>query len=150
MALLAAGAIHAPALAADTGSIEAMLDKQGIKYEIDKDKDYKIIYDFSKEKRTQIVYLSGTTEDINGIKIRTIFAPAAQLTKNSIDGRLKSLLEANGKSKIGAWQINGDALYFSAQLIEPFTAEELSALLNLIASVADDMEIEISGESDEL
>jgi hypothetical protein len=148
--LIALGAVHSPSLAADPDPIGALLDQQKIKYEVDKDKDYKVIYDFSKEKRTQIVYVSGRTEDFEGIKIRSIFAPAAQLKKNSIDGQLKALLEANGKSKFGAWEIVGDDLFFSARLIEPFTADELGRLLNLVASVADDKEIEISGKSDEL
>jgi len=148
--LAAIGLVQSPAFAADPDPIGAMLDQQKIKYEVDKDKDYKVVYDFSKEKRTQIVYVSGTAEDFEGIKIRSIFAPAAQMKKNPIDGQMKALLEANGKSKFGAWEIVGDDLYFSARLVEPFTAEELGQLLNLVASVADDKEIEISGKSDEL
>ena len=94
--LAAIGLVHSPALAADPDPIGAMLDQQKIKYEVDKDKDYKIVYDFSKEKRTQIVYVSGAAEDFEGIRIRSIFTPAAQLKKNSIDGQMKALLEANG------------------------------------------------------
>jgi hypothetical protein len=35
-------------------------------------------------------------------------------------------------------------------VVEPITAEELAAMLNLVASVADDKEIEVSGKRDEL
>jgi hypothetical protein len=60
-------------------------------------------------------------------------------------------LASNGISpKIGAWEIAGDLLFFSARVVEPITAEELAAMLNLVASVADDKEIEVSGKRDEL
>jgi hypothetical protein len=150
LALGLAGAAAAPLTAVDPDSVAAMLDRQQIKYEVDKDEDYKIIYAFSDEKRSQIVYISGATEDYQGMKIRTIFAPAVQLGKDRVDGQFKSLLEYNGKSKIGAWEIDGDVLFFSARVVEPITAEELAAMLNLVASVADDKEIEVSGERDEL
>ena len=139
-----------PSAAAEKDGVAALLDQQKVKYELDKDKDYKIVYEFSDEKRSQIVYVSGTTEDFEGHKIRTVFAPAALLSKDRIDGQLKTLLEYNGKSKVGAWEINGDALYFAAKLLEPLTAEELTAMLNLVSSIADDKEIEISGDRDEL
>lgn len=150
LALALAGAAATPSIAADPGSIGAMLDQQKIKYEVDKDKDYKIIYEFTDQKRTQIVYISGATEDYQGMKIRSIFAPAARIDKDRIDTQFKALLEHNGKSKIGAWEIDGDVLFFSARFVEPVTAEQLAALLNLVASVADDKEIEVSGDRDEL
>jgi hypothetical protein len=139
-----------PVQAADPDRIAALLDQQKIKYEVDKDNDYKIIYDFGEEKRSQIVYVSGSTEEFEGLRIRAVFAPAARLTKDNIEAKFKSLLENNGKSKIGAWEINGDMLFFSAKMFEPVTAEELSAMLHLVSSVADDKEIEISGTRDEL
>jgi hypothetical protein len=147
---LALAMIAGPSLAAEPDRIIALLDQQKIKYEVDKDKDYKIVYDYESDKRSQIVFVSGTVEDFGGMKIRTIFAPAAMIDKNPINDRLLSLLEANGKSKIGAWELNGKTLYFAARMVEPFTAEELSAMLTLVSSVADDMEIEISGDKDEL
>ena len=150
LALGLASVAASPSPAADPDGIATLLDQQKIKYEVDKDKDYKIIYEFTDEKRSQIVYVSGTTEEFQGLSIRTIFAPAAQLKKDRIDDQLKSLLEHNSKSKIGAWEIDGDVLFFSAKLLEPVTAEELGAMLNLVSSVADDKEIEISGKRDEL
>jgi len=142
--------IAAPLSAAEPDPIGALLDLQKIKYEIDKDKDYKIVYNYESDKRTQIVFISGTVEDFDGMKIRTIFAPAALIDKNPINDRLLSLLEANGKSKIGAWEVNDKTLYFAARMVEPVTAEELGAMLKLVSSVADDKEIEISGNKDEL
>lgn len=150
LALSLACAVASPSLAAEPDGVAALLEQAKIKYEVDKDKDYKVTYDFEKEKRTQIVYVSGTTEEFRGMRIRSIFAPAARLNKDSIAGQYKALLEHNGKAKIGAWEIDGDILYFSARIIEPVTPEQLSSILNLVASIADDKEIEISGKLDEL
>ena len=149
-ALVMTCAAATPSLAADTDGVAALLDQAKIKYEVDKDKDYKVIYNFNEEERTQVVYVSGATEEYKGMRIRTIFAPAARLDKDSITDQFRSLLESNGKSKIGAWEINGDVLFFAARLVEPVTSDQLSTMLNLVASVADDKEIEISGKRDEL
>jgi hypothetical protein len=150
LAIAAASSVAEPALAAEPDPIAKMLDQKQIKYEVDNDKDYKIVYNFTDDKRTQMVYLSGTVEELEGLKIRTIFSPAAELKKNSIDGQFKALLEQNGKSKIGSWEIVGDVLYFTVKLPEPVSADQLAGMLNFAASVADDKEIEISGKADEL
>ena len=140
----------APAFAADPDRVATLLDQQKIKYEIDKDKDFKIVFEFDSDQRTQIVYVSGAVEELDGMKIRTVFAPAALVDKNPIGDRMKSLLEYNGKSKVGAYELDGNILYFASRMVEPFTGAELKAMLNVIASVADDMEKEISGDKDEL
>jgi len=149
-ALASSLVVAAPAFGAEPERVAMLLDQQKIKYEVDKDKDYKIVFEFDADKRTQIVYVSGAVEELDGMKIRTVFAPAALVDKNPIGDRMKSLLEYNGKSKVGAYELDGNILYFASRMVEPFTGEELKAMLNVIASVADDMEKEISGDKDEL
>ena len=75
---LAFGLLTAPLTAsAEDASVKQRLDQIGMKYEIDKDGDYKVTIDFAKERRTQMVFVSGTTEAVSGFTIRKIFSPAA-------------------------------------------------------------------------
>ncbi|WP_449301605.1 hypothetical protein [Pseudoxanthomonas mexicana] len=73
--LCTAAAVAAPATAADA-SVEARLKARGIQYEIDADGDYKATYSYDKENRTQLVFVSGGTEQISGLSIREVFSPA--------------------------------------------------------------------------
>jgi hypothetical protein len=149
MALGLALVLGGTSSAAEPDRVAALLDQQKIKYEVDSDKDYKIVYEF-EDKRTQVVYVSGSTEELDGFRIRTIFAPAAKIDKDPIDGKLMSLLEENGNSKVGAYEIVGKTLFFSTRMIEPFSAEQLKSMLTVVSSVADEKEKEISGARDEL
>ncbi|MFM7378235.1 MAG: hypothetical protein ACKO1O_08935 [Erythrobacter sp.] len=55
-----AAATAVPAAAKDA-SVERRLDSAGLKYEVDDDGDYKLTFNYSKEGRTQLVFVSGTT-----------------------------------------------------------------------------------------
>ena len=55
-----------PAHARDS-AVEARLDARGMKYEVDADGDYRMIVSYSAEKRTQLVFVSGSTESIEGL-----------------------------------------------------------------------------------
>ena len=149
-ALAIATAAALPAAAADK-SVERRLDAQGMKYEVDGDGDYKIIYNYSKEGRTQLVFVSGKTESVAGFTIREVFSPAARIEKDGINGRKAlELLEESRNNKLGSWEIQGDVLYFVIKLPDSMTAKEMEAAMDIAAQTADDMEIEISGDRDDL
>lgn len=142
--------LAAPVLAADA-SVEARLQARGIKYELDKDGDYKVTYSFPEEKRTQLLFVSGSIEEIGGLKVRQIFSPAARIATDGISGeKALALLRANQGYKLGAWEISGDILYFVAKIPDSVDAAELEDLMDVVASIADDKEIELTGGKDEL
>ena len=150
LALLAiAASLSAPALADE--SVKRRLDAQDITYEVDGDGDYKVTYNYSKEGRTQLVFVSGSTESVAGFTIREVFAPAARIEKDGINGRKAlELMENSRQQKFGSWEIAGDVLYFVIKLPESVTAKQLEAAMDIAAQTADDMEIEISGDRDDL
>lgn len=138
-----------PALA--DGSVASRLDARGMKYEVDGDGDYKVVYNYAEEGRTQLVFVSGGTEDIAGFRIREVFAPAARIGQDGVDGaRALALLEDSRQQKLGAWEVAGDVLYFVIKLPDSVDAAALEAALDIVAQVADDKEIEFSGDRDEL
>ncbi|WP_086617278.1 hypothetical protein [Erythrobacter tepidarius] len=152
-ALAAAGLLVATAVpaAAKDASIEQRLDAQGTKYEIDEDGDYKIVVSWKNEGRTQIVFVSGKTEEVAGLVIREVFAPAAIIEKHDINGKQAlALLEAAGQTKIGSWEVRGGVLYFVAKVLDSLSAEQLDAVITVISETADDKEIELTGGKDDL
>ena len=146
LALLA----HAPARA-DDSSVADRLEQRGISYEVDDDGDYKVVYEYKKEGRTQLVFVSGGTETVRDLTVREVFAPAARVEAHGIDGdRALELLRDSGMNKLGAWEIRGDALYFVIKVFDGVSAIELEQAMDIVAEVADDKEIELTGGSDDL
>ena len=132
-------------------SVESRLEAAGIKYTRDDDGDYKITYNYSKEGRTQLVFVSGDTQKVGAFEIREIFSPAARIGKDGVDAdKAFELMEKNRNYILGAWEISGDVLYFVLKLPDTMTAAELESAMDIASESADDMEIELSGDRDDL
>lgn len=146
-ALLMAGA----GTAAADASVAKRLDERGIKYEVDMDGDYKVTYNYAKDGRTQLVFVSGGTQSVAGYTVREVFSPAARVEGDGVDGaKALELLAESRKNKLGAWEIAGDVLYFVVKLPDEMSAAELESAMDIAAETADDMEIQISGDRDDL
>jgi hypothetical protein len=140
----------ANALATDA-SVASRLDARGLNYVVDEDGDYKVTYNYSREGRTQLVFVSGGTEAVGGFRVREIFAPAAYVERDGIDGaRALELLTGSSTNKLGSWEIRGDVLFFVIKLSDSMDAAQLEAAMDIAAETADDMEIVFSGDRDEL
>jgi hypothetical protein len=151
-ALLASAQLSVAAYAAaEDASVAARLDARGIAYEIDDDGDYKVTVSFEKEKRTQLVFVSGRTETVRGLRIREVFAPAGRVKEDGIDGeRALALLASSQTNKLGSWELAGNTLYLVIKLPDDVSAADLEAAIDVAAQTADDMEIELSGDADAL
>lgn len=145
-ALLAAVPAHAAE--AEDASVRQRLEAQSIKYAVDKDGDFKITYNYKKEGRTQLVFVSGRTETVGGVPVREVFAPAAKVDAIN-DAQAMELLRSSRRAKLGSWEIGGDYLYFVIKLPDTVTAQQLEAALDVAAEVADDKELELTGARDE-
>lgn len=146
--LTAATAVPA---AAEDASVAKRLDREGLKYEVDGDGDYKLTFNYSKEGRSQLVFVSGSTQTVSGLTVREVFSPAGRVEKDGIGGKAAlELLAASGQLKMGSWEIRGDVLYFVIKVLDSATSSELSSMLDIAAETADDKEIELSGDRDDL
>ncbi|TYT23793.1 hypothetical protein FZO89_16355 [Luteimonas viscosa] len=136
---------------AEDPAVASRLDARGIQYTVDEDGDYRVTYNYADEGRTQLAFVAGRTESIAGFQVREVFAPAAWVGKDGIDGaRALALLEESRRQKYGSWEIGGDVLYFVIKLPDNVDATQLEAALDIVAEVADNKEIELSGDRDEL
>lgn len=149
---LAFGLLTTPlAAGAEDSSVKSQLDQIGMKYEVDKDGDYKVTIDFAKERRTQMVFVSGTTESVSGFSVRKIFSPAGTVATDGINGaKALELLRDSRVKKLGSWEIEGANLYFVIKLPDTLSSTQLQEVMMVAASLADDMEIKLSGNRDAL
>jgi hypothetical protein len=151
IALFSAALAVAPghARAADA-AIEALLKQADTPYEIDKDGDYKIVIEWSKENRSQLVYVGGTPETFADMRIYDVFAPALAVEGDGLpQADANKLLKAGGNLKLGAWELRGDGAYFVAKVpAGNMTAEQFDKVLSLVAETADDFELEHSPSDD--
>jgi hypothetical protein len=140
-----------PAPASADASVATRLDQRGVKYERDEDGDYKVLYNYAAEGRSQLVFVSGGTQSVAGFSVREVYSPAARVGADGIDGAqaLALLIESRG-NKLGAWEIDGDVLYFVIKLPDDINAAQLEAAMDIAAETADDMEIKLSGDRDAL
>ena len=149
---LAVGLLACPLIAhAEDAVVARRLAQIGMKYTVDKDGDYKVTINFTKEHRTQMVFVSGATEALGGMTIRKIFSPAATVATDGINGAkaLELLRDSRGK-KLGSWEIEGANLYLVVKVPDTLTPAQLESVMMATASLADDMEIELTGKRDDL
>lgn len=136
---------------AQSRSVEDWLEELGTRAEIDEDGDYKLGINWSNEGRSQIVFVSGRTEEVGGLVIREVFSAAALVTEHDITGaKALELLEASGNTKLGAWEIRDGVVYYVAKIPDSFNAKELDTVLTIVSESADDKEIELTGGKDDL
>jgi len=151
LAVVGSLALAPVATSAADDSVRSRLDLSGYKYEVDKDGDYKLVINYTAEKRTQLVWISGSTESYGAFNVREIYSPAGRVKADGIDGtKALDLMLRSGKTKLGDWEIRGDGLYYVIKVPEPFTADQLKSAIKLVAETADNMEIELSGTRDAL
>ena len=73
------------------------------------------------------------------------------MEKDGINGaKALELIAESRKNKLGGWEVDGDVLYFVIKLPDSMDAAQLESAMDIAAETADDMEIEISGDRDDL
>jgi len=150
-ALLACSALLAGSALAADASVEARLAARGVQFEVDADGDYKVMYSYKQENRTQLVFVSGATEQVNGLSVREVFSPAGRLGVDGIDGKKALALLADSRAqKLGSWEVEGDVLIFVVKVPDNMDAAALEAVMDIAAETADNKEIELSGNRDDL
>ncbi|MBC8144762.1 MAG: hypothetical protein H7X80_04195, partial [bacterium] len=58
--------------------VSTLLDELGLEYQIDDDADFRSIFNFDGEKRSQMVYVNSKTAQYDGIEMREVWSPALE------------------------------------------------------------------------
>jgi hypothetical protein len=148
--LAALSALLAAPVAAQDPGLEKRLSDQGYGFEIDADGDYKMVISWNSDQRSQVVFISGQTEDFNGMAIREIFAPAAEVKRDKINGaKALELMNHSAQMKLGSWEIIGKFLFFVAKVPDSLSASELDKVITMVAETADNKELELTRGKDD-
>lgn len=129
--------------------IQKLLDKEGIKYEIDSDGDFKLVYEVGEAGRTQLAFIRSHTETYRNLEIREIWSPAYKSDAETLPSDIANmLLEDNAKKKLGAWQKQGQHAVFVTQIPADADFETVLSALKAALETADAIEEQLTGATD--
>lgn len=143
------------AVAEHDARIRERLEQTDLKFEIDGDGDFKLLFEYD-DGRSQIVFINSQTETYEDLEIREIWAVGYVPDKE--DGKVPSdvsanLIRANSQIKMGAWQVQKlggkEVGVFRATISADADKETILDTLRLVGISADEKEAELLG-SDEL
>jgi len=129
--------------------VKAQLDSKGIKYEIDKDGDFKILYKVGGG-RTQIAWVRSTVNTYGSLKVREIWSPGYKSESNDFPALIaNTLLDKNHEVKLGAWEAQDTMAMFVVKVAADANADQLVDAIEAAVNSADEVEKEITGAKDE-
>jgi hypothetical protein len=139
-----------PATTEADPSVAARLAARDIGYEVDADGDYKIVYSWSKEDRSQLVFVGGRTEAAGNLRIREVFAPVARIGADGLAPDVAAgLLRDNSRKILGHWATSDAHLLYVVQVPDDIDAPGLQTVIDFAAEIADDKEMELTDGRDE-
>jgi len=146
--LLLAAQTAAGADAADP-VVRKQLDALKLKYEVDKDNDFKIVMDVGNG-RTQLAYIRSNTETYGANQVREIWSPGYKGEIESLPANVANrLLDHSNSVKMGGWVKQKAMAVFVVKLSASASAQELQDALEAAVKSADEIEQEFTGKKDE-
>jgi hypothetical protein len=130
--------------------LKAQLESKGIKFTIDKDGDFDIVYNVH-DGRTQLAYVRTAVSNYGTLKIREIWSPGYKGDSEEMPALIaNSLLDKNHETKLGAWESQRNYAVFVVKIPADANAEQLLDAIELAVNSADAVEEELTGKKDEL
>jgi hypothetical protein len=131
--------------------VKRVLDQTDLKYTIDKDGDFRFVFDLPGD-RVQVVFINSKTEKYGNFEIREIWSAGYQSDSPFSAAIANRMLVNNFETKLGAWQtarLNGkNVAVFTAKVDASLNATQLEVVLTAVRRIADEMEKEITGRDD--
>jgi hypothetical protein len=146
--------VHAavPAPATPDASVATQLDAAGLKYEIDDDGDYQLLFG-GEDGRSQAVWVRSVVETLGKMRIREVISVAGPLagldTPEGIAraaAQLQAAMHDASENKLGGWVLKGkdaNVFYYVAQIPADTDGEDLRSVVESVARVADAFEARI-------
>jgi hypothetical protein len=130
------------------GRIKSILDSSGLKYQIDSDGDFKVIFCFD-DGRTQLAFVNSNTSSFAGVEIRDVWSIGLRGQGQLSSGMANALLLKNQSYKVGGWYVSmsrdATAAIFKAAISANASPAELLSILQAVAVEADEVEKEFLG-----
>ena len=133
--------------------VSTLLDQLQIRYEIDPDGDFKLVFDLGNG-RSQVAFVNSSTERFGGFEIRETWS-IAHISDGPLDADLANeLLQRSRRLKFGGWGVDlrGDRhhIIFTVHLSADSDAAALMQALEITLSMSDELERELTGDHDAL
>lgn len=131
-----------------------MLENLKINYTLTEKGDFRIVFRLTDEERTQIVVISSSTYQYNGLEFREVRSPVLSCEFKDCEWltpkRLFTLLEENWTFKLGFWAIQGGSspylLVFCLQLDANAEENFFFEVIKSAARKADSLEKKITSK----
>lgn len=157
-AMLAASALNTAVAGKPDPAIGKKLEAQGLKYEVDDDGDYKLLFAVEGD-RSQIVWVRSPVETLGSLRIREILSIAGKSPKPETPEQIISsavaataALMSSNRQKLGGWVLKGSddnqAFYYVAQVPADIDADDLEIVVRAVAKEADAFEVVIEAFND--
>lgn len=122
------------------------LDAQGVGYERDEDGDYRVIFVWQQENRSQQAFVAGSAHVLGDSAVREVFSPAAPVPEGGFSAeQADMLLRDSQRNILGGWEIAGDTLFYVIKLHDDADGARFEQALEVAAQLADDMELQLTG-----
>jgi len=138
--------------AAGDARVRNALRQTDLKFETDKDGDYRLLFSFDDD-RSHLVIIRSKTVEWGSMEIREVFAIGYKDTNRLSAELMEKLLKENALKKSGAWEMteSGNTKYavFCVKVAADCDPDALETVVRGVATTADEMEKLILG-TDEL
>lgn len=130
--------------------VQALLDQLDLKYDVDSDGDYHVLFALD-EGRSQLAIIRSETAHLGKFEIREITSPACTFPGPLDADTANALLIYNAHVKLGSWRLVrfGDdscAAMFAAQIAANTDAQSLFTTLRVVIETADEVENKLTQE----
>ena len=150
-ALLAALVCASVAFGADL-RVQSALDDAGLKYTIDDDGDFRLLFG-QEDDRSQLVWINSNTEEYGNMELREVWGIGYRAGEDGSLSRtqLLDLLKRNNTYKLGSWRLssNGQNVIFTITVDADADGETLDTVARYVADLTDELEKDWDG-GDEL
>jgi len=132
--------------------IKNLLDQAEIKYEVDSDGDFKVLFGVG-DGRSQVAFINSNTERLMDMEIREIWSVAHKSDGPLPQALANDLLERNKRVKLGSWGVTKmrDGAHLTIYTIHMAAETDVSTLvaaLKVVLEQADGLEQELTGDRD--
>lgn len=131
--------------------VESALAELGVEYTLTTSGGFGVRVNYTDPRRAQMCYISSTVERYLTLEVREVWSRAAHSRTPLSAATMDRLLRMN--NKFGGWRVvdadeGGVILYYSAQVGSDADAQTLKSVINMVAAVADQMEVELTGKDE--
>ena len=122
--------------------VKKALDNAGVKYQIDRDGDFVVVWKLD-EGRSHLVFINSRTTKLENMELRKVWAPAFVVDEVS-PNNMRALLELNTQYKVGAWGLKKQGgkymAIFSLDVSANSAGSALKVFTKVMAITADEIE----------